>query len=336
MELDPQLIGKGGYGCAFAPPLPCRKSKLKLKKGKNNKTRYVGKIMKEDDAEIELNISTVIKGIPGYERYYIIQEEDNCDTKNFTKIKEKYSSTCPPISKLDNSEMIQLISKYGGKSLNNIVITSSFSLIKSLKHVLEGVSKLNKQGICHLDLKGDNMLVDFYGTIRIIDFGISFLGDETTEQTVKEHQFPFSPEYDAFPPELAVQEGLHNTMSLRFAIQQSIQNKKIMRTAATLLGLDETIQEQMLYKFWISDPVSLETHGKHWVKWFRTYWRSWDAWAIGVVFLKLLQKSLLVPLFIQNEWKEYKSKIILVLKGLLQADPRVRLTAEEALSLLQN
>jgi serine/threonine protein kinase len=200
--------------------------------------------------------------------------------------------------------------------------------------VLEGVSKLNQQGVCHLDLKGDNMLVDFYGTIRIIDFGISFLGDATNEQTVREHQFPFSPEYDAFPPELAVQEGLLKGMNVRFAVQQSVQQKKIMQTASTLLGLYTPIQEQSLYNFWTADPVTLQTEGKKWVQWFRLYWRTWDAWAVGVVFLKLLQKCLLVPSFIQNEWKQYGSLIRFVLKGLLQADPRIRLTAEEALKLI--
>jgi hypothetical protein len=83
MEQDPQLIGKGGYGCAFTPPLPCRKSKLRLKK--NKKTRVVGKIMKEEDAEIELNISTVIKGIPGYERYFIISIRTRYIIKSLSK-----------------------------------------------------------------------------------------------------------------------------------------------------------------------------------------------------------------------------------------------------------
>ena len=330
MELDPQLLGKGGYGCAFSPPLPCRKSKVKKL---IKKQRIVGKIMKEDDAEIELNISTVIKGIPGYERYFIVQEEDVCDTKNFKKIKQSYSSICPPISKLDDTDMIQLVSKYGGKSLNQIALTN-FDFIKSLKHVLEGVSKLNKQGVCHLDLKGDNMLVDIYGTIRIIDFGISFLGDVATEQTVREHQFPYSPEYDAFPPELAVQEGLIKNMNLSYTVQQSIRQKKVMNLAENLLGLNQRDQEQSLYNFWITDTITVQTQNRNWVKWFQTYWKVWDSWAIGAVFLKLLQKCLLVPRFIQTEWREHQSIIRFVLKGLVQADPRKRLTCSEALELM--
>jgi serine/threonine protein kinase len=330
MELDPQLIGKGGYGCAFSPPLSCRKSKVKKL---IKKQRIVGKIMRDEDAEVELNISTVIKGIPGYERYFIIQEEDVCDVKNFQKIKQSYASICPPISKLDDKDMIQLVSKYGGKSLNNISM-ASFEFFKSFKHVLEGVSKLNNQGVCHLDLKGDNMLVDIYGTIRIIDFGISFIGDIATEQTVREHQYPFSPEYDAFPPELAVQEGLIKHMNLQSAVQLSIQQKKVIQLGESLLGLSLRDQEHSLYNFWTTDPTTLQTQGRVWPNWFRMYWRTWDSWAIGAVFLKLLQKALLVPKFVQTEWKEHHSMIRLVLKGLLQADPRKRLTCSEALEFL--
>ena len=332
MELDPQLIGKGGYGCAFSPPLPCRKSKVKKL---IKKQRIVGKIMRDEDAEVELNISTVIKGIPGYERYFIIQEEDVCDVKNFKKIKESYASICPPISKLDDKDMIQLVSKYGGKSLNNISM-ASFEFFKSFKHVLEGVSKLNNQGVCHLDLKGDNMLVDIYGTIRIIDFGISFIGDIATEQTVREHQYPFSPEYDAFPPELAVQEGLIKHMNLQSAVQLSIQQKKVIQLGESLLGLSLREQEHFLYNFWTTDPVTLQTQGRVWPNWFRMYWRTWDSWAIGAVFLKLLQKALLVPKFVQTEWKEHHAIIRLVLKGLLQADPRKRLTCSEALEFFNS
>ena len=323
-----QLIGKGGYGCAFTPPLKCRKSKHK------GQSRVVGKIMKKDDADIELNISTVIKGIPGYERYFIIQEEDNCDTRNFKTIKKTYSTICPPIRELHDTKMIQLVSKYGGKSLHNIYITDSFNFMASFKHVLEGVYKLNKQGVCHLDLKADNLLVDMYGTIRIIDFGISFLGDMSTEQTVREHQFPFSPEYNAFPPELAVQEGIVKGMSLSYSIQQSIIQKKIFITAASLLGLSIRDQENSLRKFWEQDPVWIETGGKTWAKWFRTYWKAWDSWAIGVVFLKLLEKCLLIPSFINGQWANHRDIIIPVLKGLLQANPNMRLTSEEALELI--
>jgi serine/threonine protein kinase len=332
--MEPELIGKGGYGCAFTPPLKCRKSKIQRQKGQTGHTRVVGKLMRKDDADIELNISTVIKGIPGYERYFIVQEEDKCDTKNFKKIKKTYSSICPPIRDLQDTEMIQLVSKYGGKSLHNISITDSFDFMASFKHVLEGVYKLNKQGICHLDLKADNMLVDIYGTIRIIDFGISFLGDMSTEQTVKEHQFPFSPEYNAFPPELAVQEGIVKGMSVSYAIQQSILQKKIFVTAASLLGLSLRDQENSLRTFWEEDPVWIETRGKTWAKWFRTYWKAWDSWAIGVVFLKLLEKCLLIPSFINGQWAKNRETLVIVLKGLLQANPNLRLTSEEAFKLI--
>ena len=327
-----RIIGKGGYGCVFTPPLPCRRSKSKKL---IKKTKVVGKVMKKDDSEIELNIGTLVKAIPGYERYYIVLEEDNCDTKNFQKLRKEYFSNCPTIQSVKNNDLQQLLSKYGGRSLHSISITPSFDFMDSFRHVLEGISKLNNQGICHLDIKLDNLLIDMNGTVRIIDFGISFLGDESTEQTVLEHQFPFSPEYDGFPPELTVQEGLVKGMNLNFAIQQSVIHKRILQTASNLLGMNIYKQQEDLRRFWKADPIWQESGGRLWAKWFQAYWRAWDSWAVGVVFLKLLQKSFLLPSFINTIWKENGTTIKIVLQGLLQTNPMNRLTATEALELLK-
>lgn len=334
MELDgPQLLGKGGYGCTFSPKVPCKKSKLMSTQLKKHKGRLVGKVMLKDEAEIELNIATVIRGIPGYERYYLIpEEEDNCSQANFKKIKEKYTAICPLFRQIQDNQMSQIISKYGGKSMNDLQITDSFDYLNSFKHVLEGVAKLNKQGICHMDIKKDNLLVDMYGTIRLIDFGISFLGDISNQTTVDQHLFPFYPEYDGFSPEISVHNGLVKGMQLSYLIQQTILQKKIFVTAATVIGLNLKQQEDSLRNFWETDTTWLGNKG--WALWYQTYWRVWDSWAVGVVFLKLLQKCFLVPSFIKNVWPIQRDKITLVLKGVLQANPKLRLTSEEALSIL--
>jgi hypothetical protein len=64
------------------------------------------------------------------------------------------------------------------------------------------------------------------------------------------------------------------------------------------------------------------------------YWRSWDSWAVGVMFLNLLEKSFLNYTFVNTVWKNNSNKIRTVLKGLLHSNPIKRLTAEEALDLL--
>jgi hypothetical protein len=54
-----------------------------------------------------------------------------------------------------------------------------------------------------------------------------------------------------------------------------------------------------------------------------------------VMFLDLLQKSFLLTPFIENTWKQHSVLIRNVLKGLLQTDPRERMTATEALALFR-
>ena len=51
--------------------------------------------------------------------------------------------------------------------------------------MFQAVALLNKQGICHYDLHKNNILVDYKGRFRIIDFGAAFLGDEVEEKPKK-------------------------------------------------------------------------------------------------------------------------------------------------------
>jgi len=53
------------------------------------------------------------------------------------------------------------------------------------------------------------------------------------------------------------------------------------------------------------------------------------------MFLDLLQKSFLLTPFIENTWKQNSVLIRKCLSGLLQSDPRERMTATEALALFQ-
>ena len=81
-----RMIQEGTYGCAFTPALPCRKSKLKGRE----RSRSVGKIIRLKNAEIELSMATLIQAIPGYERYFIVQEVDDCDAENMKAIRREY------------------------------------------------------------------------------------------------------------------------------------------------------------------------------------------------------------------------------------------------------
>lgn len=320
------LLEEGSYGCAFTPALPCKGSKKR-------QGRTVGKVMQAKYADLELEVVPLVEAIPGWKRYFIIQEEDQCASKNFAEIRKTYERNCKVLSDSADINLVQLISPYGGRTLFDTPIDASFDFVDALEHVLEGVSLLTAQGICHFDIKDNNILVDAAGTLRLIDFGQSFLGDETTEAVVKRHQYDFDPKYWPQSPEMSVQNAIHNHRHLRQAIPLTIQQKSTFKLMENILGVPAIHAETELRRFWVEQS---EYKGDSiWSPFFKAYWRTWDSWSVGAVFLRILQKCFLQKSFVEGTWKQHGITIRHVLKGLLEADPRERLLPAGALALLR-
>jgi serine/threonine protein kinase len=320
-----KLIQEGSYGCAFNPPIPCKKSKQKRKKS------LVGKVMKKSNAEVELSISTLITGIPGYKRFFVVQEKDTCTSKNFSNHRAIYQSMCEVYDKTANKDLLQLLSSFGGRSLELTTITSQFDFIGIFRHVLEGISLLHKQGICHCDIHEGNIVIDPKGTPRLIDFGAAFVGNQTTEEIIHLHSFPFTPSFDPQPPEMAVMNAIQREIPINYAIQKIIENKKVLQQASNILGLNLYQQQQSLQNFWRVEDQSYT--GGTFVPFFKTYWKAFDAFSLGVLMLKILLKCFFVPSFIESTWRKSAIPITKVIHGLLKTNPLHRMSIDEAFQI---
>ena len=334
-----RLVEKGTYGCAFSPPLPCKKTKgtkgTNATKGKR-KTTLIGKVTtKRDETEVELSISNLLKAIPNYSSYFIVQELDNCTPKNFAQFRKTYAANCPQIKDSPDADLEQLLSFHGGTDLHRLSFPSNFQMLSSMRHVLKGVKMMMDQGICHSDLHSGNIVRDLRGTLRILDFGAAFLGDTVSEDFVKQYLTWYSPIYDQQPPEFTVVNAIHDGVSLQYAITEIMRGKKIIATAQNYLGWGMGVDEQedaLRYFFYNGEHYALAKENP--TEFFHRFWRKIDVWGVGNVFVKVLKKSLLSPHFIETQWKKDGPTIKLVLKGLLQCDPTQRLSVERALELL--
>ncbi len=318
------FIDKGSFGCAFSPPLPC-------KKGKSVGTRRVGKVLKKRNADIELSIAEIVRGIPGWSRYYIVQEEDNCSERNFARLRKQYESQCRIYKLASDNSLTQLLSPYGGSTFHSISFSGSFDFIGAFRHMLEAVAKLQTQGVVHYDITERNVLVDSNGVFRIIDFGSAFQPDFLNETNIWRHIYSFSPEYSTQPPELSVQNGLIDKLDQAYCVNHTIDVKREFKLMQTYLNIPVDVQRKELMNFFQSDRLSKQSS---WIPFFQEYWTKWDSWAIGVLFLKLLNRLFLIPTFQKVTWQPHQRKLRIVLKGLLEASPMKRFTASEALEKL--
>lgn len=310
----PTKIGEGSYGCVYGTPVPCRKEP-------KSPRHVVGKILREKDATVELKISTVLQSVPDWKNYFILQEEADCDASNFARARVTLADDCAIMTRAADSDLIQLISAYGGQTLFDTPIPKSFRVEAALRHMLEGAVRLAAAGVCHYDLHEGNVVVGSGGVLRLIDFGASILGDKTTEKIVRDHQYSFSPDYPPQPPEMSVQNGVVGGENFEVCIRKTIEAKRVFRLAETYLGTSREASRAALRSFWVSSGEAL---AGNWVDFYKLYWRKWDSWAIGVMFLSLARRGGI----------DIPAKLRPVLRGLLMASPVNRLTAAQALAML--
>jgi len=331
MEVDSErkskLLKEGGYGCAMSPPLPCAKSKRKLNK------KEVGKIIRVKNAKIELTISALVKSIPGWTKFYVIQEKDDCTSKNFQVMRQNYEEDCSIYKHSPDDQLLQLLSPFAGRPLTQFTITNSFDFMGTFRHMFQAVALLNKQGICHYDLHKNNILVDYKGRFRIIDFGAAFLGDEVEENNLHRHVYVFSPDFPPLSPELSIQHGISGGKTIRDSIEETLYKKKVFHDLINMnFYTNIEKQSEIIRKFWRED---VNWDGSSWAPFYKKYWRVWDSWALGVLFVDLLYSSFLVPGF-KNTWNNNGNLIRKVLKGCLDINPDTRMTAEQAYELIKN
>jgi serine/threonine protein kinase len=328
MDVTPQsILAEGTYGCTFYPPITCSKSKQKAERNAK-RSKKVGKITRQSDANYELDISRALSQKAGYEDYFAVQVAEDCSRADYEKIKRDYEEDCDFLKHTKTSELAYIIAPYAGIPLRQYPITQTFPLLGFMKHCLEGVQRMHELGYGHFDIHEMNILIDSKGTARFIDFGKSMKGDEVDAIKIRKHTFSFTPGFVWQPPELSVMNGIQNGMSQQSAIARTIEKKSVFRDIQNYLGITRLAQHKELEDF---ITYSESAQRGEWDRFFRHYWRTFDVWALGVVYIHVLKYLLVNPRFITDSWTQIGSRVRLVLKGMLHADPRKREKVEELL-----
>ncbi len=334
------FLGAGQYGCVVRPPLLC-KGQTKLKEKDLTKP---AKILNEDDANHELAIARELRKIPMSKNYFIYSDQkeachlspENKQVDSDGTLRTDYKKSCQRVLKYASLDYYRMYTMpYGGRSYEHVEFDSNFNYWEFGKHLLEGMSLLLVHGIVHMDLHGENILIDDYMVPRIIDWGKATQGPfATTEELSEITHRPFDLRYKQEPPEVPLFVAAYRkSPPIDTAIDQIfIAKRDTVYELQYLTGLDPRIMKEQLEEF-RRHTMYLE-RDLNYVKWWRHHWPKYDIWGAGVVLLRILRQLVKeVPEFLnRREYAETKDKMKASIRGMCNFNCFDRLNAIQALA----
>jgi len=284
------LLNQGAYGCIIRPSIKCS--------GEKGSNQYITKIQKKKDtSDREVQLGVIIRTLPAFSDYFA-PVLNSCDvtmgTINGDEIKE-----CEFINDTSEKYSTNKIKYVGKYTLTDYLLSVFqnkpqrflFELLRTYRHILIGLNKLNQKGIFHFDLKDNNIMVrDKDQAPILIDFGLS-ITEELIQNQKPSAFFTYGPDYAPWCFDICL---------ITYAI-----NKATEQTASIKILLE------VLNQFFIENPFVTEllSQSEHddYKKLLMTYitkfenkpWtdiidvlcinkNSWDNYAIAIIYLNLM------------------------------------------------
>jgi serine/threonine protein kinase len=324
-------ISEGGFGCVYIPPLMCS---LQNKTPRTLGKTVVSKVQENKYSKQEVEFVEKIRSIPLASHYFLLPEPEICHLN--ASEKKMVRNSCEATKDVPFDKLTQISIAYGGQSLRTAVIDfKSFSFKRFMRHLLEGIVLLKKNGVAHADLHLGNVLLGSNNLPLIIDFAKLISFDETSESMYKTHFLQFLSGYEHIPPECVLMAGLYTTPKTAEQLIDVIPNmKSTFSLAANYLNYTrEEIQGDLrafLKRFTQENPKNFMNLPIFW----QLVGPKFDAYSCGNIFLNILVSFLRSPYFTQRQYSMGRDQINKVIRGLICANPYERLSPEDALLLL--
>ena len=189
-----KAVASGSYGCVFRPPIKCENGEIVP-------STHVSKLMYNDKSVIKEmeemdKVTEIIKTIPNNDKYFLVMDTTICNPDKLTNEDlNSFDEKCDLFtengitSKNVNSNLNQLkiiTMLDGGMEVDDYIYNLILNPVEKEKYILfikinssliellnNGIVPINKNGLNHMDIKGNNMLVDSMGHVRLIDWGLA-------------------------------------------------------------------------------------------------------------------------------------------------------------------
>ena len=332
-----QLLGQGTYGCVYRPAINCKTLKP-ISKNYVSKIQ-----IKDDLSQTEIDFGKrIVANVRNYS-FFFAPILETCDLRvsqiddeqlNQCEVVEKNQTKPFSSNKLDYVGK-QTFGPYFETSLSNATTpkkTRQFlmKLVDTHIYLLHSVERLNNQNILHLDIKENNVMYHEKNHVFVlIDFGLSV--DSTSldlsNYTKDKNQKPFGILVDSYIPwnldiillsYIARQIQPKNEKGKYAQLEKEEFDKTISNTTDIKRIVTKFIKDNVVFRengFKENEIAEFEKKyhtyiqtwkGKTWKDaWneLREHHKSWDAYGINVMVLRLLM-NMNITQFIDEDTKE--------------------------------
>lgn len=339
-----KLLGSGGYGCIFQPPLICKGGP----RGPPQAGR-LGKFTEKEDAEMEISVAKYFKSVPNVANYLLLPHiETYCEPAPYEQQKEPGIDICEKKNRDDGRQVDfkanwmkyrQFEMDYGGRPISSVFprdkamsqIPAGFDFSVFVRQLLEIGAFLALNGLVHNDLHSGNILLNDAFKPRLIDYGRAYIIGAFDEKRYNDLKAAFTASRGQIAPEMSMMDGVDEGYSLSHMFDAFVNKNPPMREVEKVLGVPRQKQLAELNTFWKS---SVAVQKKDWFRFYKLYWPLVDAWSMGSIILRILTKMMLFRGFTDSAaWKEKSGVIKMIIRGLLRTSPRNRIDCVEALFL---
>ena len=292
-----KVLGEGGYGCVLKPGLTC--------KGKEMKTnKFITKIqLLNSTAKRELEIGEMVKKIPLSKKHFA-PILSTCDYKEkvVNMVTKKYN--CSFFSKYPNRKFtISRLPYINGSEYKQYIHdnldakTFFYSVIHGYIYLLFSLYMLNKHGIIHYDLKGENVMFDKTRNVPIIiDFGLSVIkkdiqpnfNDPKYNDVLSKYFYTYAPDYPLWCLDIHYLCLIvnHPNENPKYEIENMVDtymhnNKAFREISDELYDSYRSLSIEQLNKY--ADMGRNKS-----IEYIIKYCDTWDNYSLSIMFLRIL------------------------------------------------